>query len=90
MRDLTGDLSQRCGACAVTLLRVHLPGVGAAPPRSSHGAPVPQQCVDRAEQHQQWVPGRRYPGGIHLHLRRQQTKRMWLNKSKLRVQLLYN
>lgn len=68
MQRLTGDLSQRCGACAVPLLRVHLPGVGAAPPRRSHGALGPRQCTDRAEQHQQQVPGGRYPG-IHLHLR---------------------
>lgn len=57
MQSLTGYLSLRCGACAVPLLRVHLPGVGAAPPRSNHGAPGPRQCIDRAEQHQQPVPG---------------------------------
>lgn len=60
--SLTGDLSQRSDARAVALLRVHLPGVGAAPQRGSHGAPGPRQSGDRAEKRQQRVPGQRQPG----------------------------
>lgn len=50
---LTRNVSQRRGVRAVALLRVHLPGVGAAPPRSCHGTPGPRQRAERTEDHQQ-------------------------------------
>ncbi|KAF3838690.1 hypothetical protein F7725_010458 [Dissostichus mawsoni] len=66
--SLTGDLSHRSGAGAVALLRVHLPGVGAAPPGRSHGTPAPRQRTHRTQKHQKRVPGGRR-AGIHLHRR---------------------
>lgn len=68
---LTRDLCLRCCARAVAHLRVHLPRVGAASPRSSHGAPGRRQRTHRAEQHQQRVPaGRRL--GVHVRFRRRE------------------
>lgn len=51
-RNITGDLSLRCIACAVAHLGVHLPCVGAAPTRSSQGAPEPRERKDREQERQ--------------------------------------
>lgn len=55
-RNITGDLSLRCAARAVAHLGVHLPCVGAAPPRSRRGAPEPREGKDREQEHQQRLP----------------------------------
>lgn len=55
-RDITRDLSLRCAAGAVAHLGVHLPRVGAAPTRSSRGAPGPRERKDREQERQQRLP----------------------------------
>lgn len=55
-RNITRDLSLRCIACAVAHLSVHLPCVGAAPSRSSQGAPESRECKDREQERQPRLP----------------------------------
>lgn len=94
LRALTWDLCLRCGARAVAHLGVHLPCVGTASSSSSgHEAPWTWRRAQRAEQHQQRVPGPRRPGG-HVGFRRQKkeqkafTEGLW--RVRLRAQILYN